>query len=215
MIELSLKNSFYNRNRLQEEWNRMNAGFESYTNEQNLEICKIFNVKPTQTLEIGVPVTIKADIFTFEFTSFMTNIIRSCNFALAFKMRVFDNYSSKISPTIGRYCTGKMNSKIKSRNQVHDLILQNYEDWIEKANELRNTVVHEYVQYHLPGYMVMRRTRVSEEEATYEAFMELSLEEHGIDDPIAYCNQTLERAVAMHGSFLKVALSSVDNDASP
>jgi len=208
MIELSLKNSFYNRNRIQEECDRTNAGFKKFTNEENLELCKKFGIKPGESKEVKVETTIIADIFTFEFTSFMINIIRFCNFIVSFKMKAFDNYSRKTAPTITRYYTGRLNSEIKTRNEVHFLILCSYEDWIGEANELRNEVVHEYVQPYLYGDMIMRRHRVSEDKATYEAFMRLSLLEHNIDDLIVYCDQILEKAVSTYKQFLAAALVS-------
>ncbi len=158
-IEFLFKNSIYNKNRMLEELERSNEGFEFQNN--------------TFSFEMKIPIIVWQDIIGFEFQSCLYNLIRTINYILKFKLQQLDKKELKKYPSFATYVFSN-----KKDENLFDLFSKNYYEWVLPINEIRNKLTHKFLVKKFQGFLFMKQN-ISKEGIEREGKVEVGCQEYG------------------------------------
>jgi len=191
-IRFLFQNCCYNNNRLKEEFDRSRGGFGKPSQLELEKIVENFKIEKSKTLNIGIPITFWAYIYLFEFHSLLSNLIRCCNFITKFKMELIDDFKPDKSPTISKYCCNFYKRQIKNNKEdLHRYLIKNFNEWIKNVNDIRNDVMHNFIEVSLKGRLLIKVTR-TENEILYGGDVELSLPSLKVENIEKYSNECLD-----------------------
>lgn len=205
-IEFTFKNSCYNKNRLIEEINRSRNGFEFPDNGKALKNANSMGLtKPKTKFELKIPLTIRADIIVFELNAFLTNVIRTVNFLLRFKLKYWDKKSYTQCPSIGQYFNDRSKKKeVYEQEFFYKELKHHYDQWIKDINKLRNRITHESIIQEMQCYLIIRYMRINETTVKTEGD-----EIHGIS---GYGVQNIENYVTERINLLSILIDEFFQD---
>lgn len=205
-LEFLFRNCCYNKNRLIEEIDRSRAGFGFPNNETAKKFADSMGIKkPKDRFEMGIPITLWADIIIFEFHAFLSNIIRCCNFLAIFKLKNVDKIQDTKYVTIGRYYWGKLEKKIKDKGGLHDFIMAQYQGWIADVNHIRNEIIHEYMKLvrEMQGYLIFSYERISENSMETKGDIKVGIPEYKIENLETYVSGILGKLESFIKEFVE------------
>ena len=186
-LKFLFKDCCYNESRLMGEINRQRAGFSFPDDETVKKTAKSMGLKkPKDKFELGIPITLWADILMFEFHAFVSNMIRCCNFLTLFKLKNVDKIKDTKYVTIGKYCTGQIEKKIKNKGDLHDFLITQYQEWIKEVNDIRNEIIHEQIIREMQGYLVFSYERISGDSVKPRGDIKVGIPEYKIENLETY-----------------------------
>lgn len=175
-IKFLYRNVQYNKFRFLEEFNR-GDGWQI-----DKEGLKKINAK---SFKLQLPFTLWSDILFFELNSFFTNVIRTINFILELKLKRFDEYNIKRQISIGKF----MQDRTYSNTILYSFFQIEWNNWIEKVNNLRNKVVHQNIVTKTGGIFNVSAKIVNDKIIKNEQ-KTLSINEYNIKDLEHFVNET-------------------------
>ena len=205
-LKFLFENCCYNESRLMEEINRSRAGFSFPNNETAKKFADSMRLKKLgDKLEMGIPITLWADILIFEFHAFLSNVIRCCNFLTSFKLKNVDKIQDTRNVSIGRYYWGKLKNKIKYKGDLHDSIMAQYKEWIEDVNDIRNEIIHDYMKLmrEMQGYLIFSYERISEDSIKTKGDIKVGFPKYKIENLETYVSETLGKLESFIKEFFK------------
>jgi hypothetical protein len=178
-IEFLYKNAEYNLN--------------NYIKEEEKDKGWQFNPETLKQLGIGsikmqIPLTVWTNIKFFEFNSFLTNVIRTINFILEFKLKYYDKKKFSKQITISNYLS-LQNKKFNESDILYQYLEKEYVSWIKRVNKLRNLVVHEKIIRQMEGNHNVT-VQLKGEEFVSETKKKFGVKEYEIEDLDKYIEET-------------------------
>ena len=193
-IEFTFKNSCYNKNRLIEDINRSRNGFEFPDDDTALKIANSMGLKKSKTkFEMHIPLTLWADIIIFELNAFSTNVIRTANFLLRFKLKHWDAKSYSSYPSVGQYFNDISKKKrIYEKEVFYKEFKHHYDNWIKDINKLRNKIIHGYIIREMQSQLIIRYRRIDETEVKTEGDQTITIPQYEILNIETYVTERTE-----------------------
>jgi len=202
-IEFLFKNACYNKNKLIEEINKSRKGISFPRDKDVLEIASAMGLrKAKQTLSLGVPFVVWADIIVFEFHACLGNIMRTVNFLLSFKLKYWDKIKYEKPPSIAQYVHSNAWQKYGSQKYYPDL-KDEYYGWIKEVSGIRNKIEHRHIIKKMQGHIIFTYQRTSESSVKTTGNMIVGIPEYHVTSIENYVIESLASLKDLIESFFE------------